>query len=377
MDYKIFKKTILGKKGKKTKRWYYWWIDERGIQRQKVCKHCSNRAEAAAFVAALSPLRRDVHTVAEIARDMFLPDSEHVKRRAAFGKGVVASTLRERRVYVEDIIARWGCYDIRDINVKDITTYLLGDEHSASWKKHYISTIKEICAEAAWRGVNVACPVFPSFMAKAVSADILSGEELRRLFVRENFANPIMDSTKPYLLFLVSATAGLRIGEAQGLRASQFLFDRKALVIDGFLRRDGSRTTFNKAGSQDDRKIRVVLLPDGVLAEMREFLAKEGKSGGDFVFTHSGQTVPYQFLRKTFDDALARAGIDVAGRKLTPHSLRFTYVTKMRRTLPIDTVRKLVGHTDDKMTEYYTRGSLEDGLAAIAHTKRAVEGLFE
>lgn len=377
MDYRIFKKTIVGKKGKKAKRWYYWYIDQRGIQRQRVCKHCSNRAEAAAFVAALSPLRGDLHTVAEIARDMFLPGSEHVKRRAAFGKGVVASTLRERRGYIEDIIARWGSCDIRDINVKDITTYLLADEHSASWKKHYISTIKEIVAEAAWQGVNVACPVFPSFMGKAVSADILSGEELKRLFVRENFANPVMDSAKPYLLFLVSATGGLRIGEAEGLRANQFLFDRKALIIDGFLRRDGSRTMFNKAGNQDDRKIRVVLLPDSVLAEMQDFLANEGKAGDDFIFTHAGRPLAYQFLRKTFDDALARARIDTGGRKLTPHSLRFTYVTKMRRTLPIDTVRKLVGHTDNKMTEYYTRGSLEDGLAAIANTKRAVEHLFD
>ena len=49
----------------------------------------------------------------------------------------------------------------------------------------------------------------------------------------------------------------------------------------------------------------------------------------------------------------------------------------MRRTLPIDTVRKLVGHTDDKMTDYYTRASLEDGLAGIADTKSAVEHLFD
>ena len=71
------------------------------------------------------------------------------------------------------------------------------------------------------------------------------------------------------------------------------------------------------------------------------------------------------------------AGIDLDGRKLTPHSLRYTYVTKMRRTLPVDTVRKLVGHTAEKMTEYYTRASIEDGLAGIKDTKTAVENLFD
>lgn len=30
---------------------------------------------------------------------------------------------------------------------------------------------------------------------------------------------------------------------------------------------------------------------------------------------------------------------------------------KMRRTLPVDTVRKLVGHMAEKMTEYYTCAS--------------------
>lgn len=377
MDYKIFKKTILGKKGKKVKRWYCWWIDARGIQRQKVCKNCSNRAEAQAFVAALPPLRRDCHTVAEIAREMYLPDSEHVKRRAAFGKSLTAFTLYTKRKYLEDIIAHWGGCDIRDIDVRAVSEHLLATGKSSSWIKHYIGTFGELFDEAAWRGINVSRPIFPSFAVKYKSADVLTGDELKRLFVRENFANTVCPAVKPYLLFLVSAAGGLRIGEARALRASQFLFERGALVVDGFMRRDGARTNFNKAGSADNRKVRVVLLPDGVLSEVRRFMADEGTAADDLVFVQDGKPLDYFFLKNVFTTALARAGIDSGGRKLTPHSLRFTYVTKMRRTLPIDTVRKLVGHADDKMTEYYTHASLEDGLAGIAGTKDAVEHLFD
>lgn len=377
MDYNLFQKTIIGKKGKKVRRWYYWYIDTRGIQRQKVCKHCANKAEAIAFVAALPPLRRDAKTVRDIAQDMYLPDSEHVKRRAALGKSVLPATMREARTYLEDIIVRWGRFDIREVDVRKVGLYLMGVERSGSWKKRYIAVFTEVFSEAAWHGVNVQCPAFPHFVKTPGKSDIFSSEELKKLFVVENFAGRAVDAETAYLFFLVSVFAGLRIGEARGLRMRQFLFDKNALVIDGFCREDGTRTNFNKKGSESDPKTRIVLLPEDVTDAVRKYLAARGKSGDDFVFSFDGKPLRREYLETIFKSALKKAGIDTEGRKLTPHSLRFTYVTKMRRTLPVDTVRKLVGHTDNAMTEYYTRASLEDGLAGIADTKQAVEHLFD
>lgn len=330
-----------------------------------------------AFVASLPPLRGDGKTVADIAREMYLPGGEHVERLAAFGKTFCASTLQAKRGYLREIVGRFGAHDVRDIEARTVSEWLLASGRGAGWNKHCLAVLREVFEEASWRGVKVSLPAMPSFTEKYKSADIFSGEELRRLFRRENFENSNYGAEKPYLLFLVSAVAGLRVGEARGLRVRQFLFARGALVVDGFLRGDGTRTSFNKAGNEDDRKIRIVLLPDGVAGDVRRFVEREGKAGDDFVFTHDGVPLSYDILKRIFSAAVSRAGIDVAGRKLTPHSLRFTYVTKMRRTLPIDTVRKLVGHTADKMTEYYTRASVEDGLAGIAGTKEAVEHLFD
>lgn len=377
MDYNLFQKTIIGKKGKKVRRWYYWYIDTRGIQRQKVCKDCANKAEAIAFVAALPPLRRDAKTVREIAQDMYLPDSEHVKRRAALGKSVLPLTMRESRTYLEDIIARWGGFDIREVDVRKVGLYLMGVERSGSWKKRYIAVFTEVFSEAAWHGVNVQCPAFPHFVKTPGKSDIFSSEELKKLFVVENFAGRAVDAETAYLFFLVSVFAGLRIGEARGLRARQFLLEKSALVIDGFIRADGTRTNFNKKGSDADRKMRIVMLPENVTDAVRKYMEARGKNGDDFVFTADGKPLRREFLETIFKSALKKSGINTEGRKLTPHSLRFTYVTKMRRTLPVDTVRKLVGHTDNAMTEYYTRASLEDGLAGIANTKQAVEHLFD
>lgn len=377
MTYKIFRKTIIGKKGKKQKRWYYYWTDGRGIQRQRVCKGCTNMADAAAFVAALPPLDDVGRTVRDIARDMFLPGSEHVKRREAFGKSVLPATMREARIYLDDIIARWGGVDIREVDVRSVSSYLVAAERSGSWKKRYVAVFGEIYDEAAWHGVNVQRPVFPRFVKNPGKSDIFSSDELKRLFVVDNFAGRAVSAETAYLFFLVCVFAGLRLGEARGLRARQFIADKKALVIDGFVRADGSRTDFNKKGSAADRKTRIVLLPDGVFERIIRYMAENGKAGDDYVFTHQDKPLRREYLETIFKSAVDAAGIDTAGRKLTPHSLRFTYVTKMRRTLPIDTVRKLVGHADDKMTDYYTRASIEDGLVGIADTKQAVEHLFD
>lgn len=377
MDYKIFKKTVVGKRGKTVRRWYCYYIDSSGVQKQRVCKGCSNRSEAMAFVSNLPPLSSSGKTVREIARDMYLPGSDHVRRREAMGKSVLPLTMRDARIYLEDIIERWGGFDIERVDVAAVAAYLLDVERSGSWKKRYVTVFNEVFDEAVWHGVSVQRPTFPHFIKRATKRGVFTSEELKRLFVVENFAYGSMDAETGYLFFLVSAYAGLRIGEAQGLRPKQFLFEEKALLIDGFIRSDGTRTNFNKKGAETDRKLRVVLLPDSVVARVRQYMTERGIGDEDFIFTFNGQPLRREFLEIIFKRAVKAAGIDTEGRKLTPHSLRFTYVTKMRRTLPIDTVRKLVGHTDEKMTEYYTRASFEDALAGIADTKDAVERLFD
>jgi integrase len=376
MDYNIFQKKTVGKGKKTVKRWYYWFY-KNGKQVQKVCKGCQNKAEAWAFVCALPPINREVATIREIAKDMFLPGSNHVKRRAAFGRGVLESTLKESRTYLEKIIEKWGSYDIRDIKVSDVGNYLLGVDRSGSWKKHYITVFYEIYDEAACQGLKVTLPIFPTFTRAQGKTDIFSSSELKRLFVPENFQGFAVDAETVYLLFLVSAFAGLRLGEARALRPKQFLLADKALVIDGFMRGDNVRTDFNKSGNETNRKFRIVLLPERVCGLVENYIQKRGIDAEQFLFTHENKPLRKEYLETIFRKALEKAGIDLDGRKLTPHSLRYTYVTKMRRTLPVDTVRKLVGHTAEKMTEYYTRASIEDGLAGIKDTKTAVENLFD
>jgi hypothetical protein len=53
--YHIFRKPVRGKNGCSIHRWYYYWIDSRGKQMQRVCRGCQSRPEAEAFVRELPP----------------------------------------------------------------------------------------------------------------------------------------------------------------------------------------------------------------------------------------------------------------------------------------------------------------------------------
>ena len=128
---------------------------------------------------------------------------------------------------------------------------------SSSWKNHYLQVFKELYGEYVWKtGLEIVVPTFPRFSNSSKKADVFSTDELNQFF---NCA--IWDDEAEFLLFYVTVNCGLRMGEARGLKAKQFNFKKHILIVDGFIRFDGSRTNFNKSGSIREKKIRVVFLP--------------------------------------------------------------------------------------------------------------------
>lgn len=74
---------------------------------------------------------------------------------------------------------------------------------------------------------------------------------------------------------------------------------------------------------------------------------------------------------------VSRADINVGKRILTPHSLRYTHITRMRRDVAGETVQKIAGHTSMEMTDYYTRAEIPEMVAAIKPAAEAASKLFE
>jgi integrase len=155
------------------------------------------------------------------------------------------------------------------------------------------------------------------------------------------------------------------------------MLERKALVVDGFCKQNGTRTNYNKTGSADKPRFRVVLLPEFAILKLSDYITRSGLVSDDYCFTRNNLPIRSEYAEDVFVRAVKKAGITTENRKLVVHSLRYTYVTRMRRELPAEIVQKAVGHTDVAMTDYYTNNKLlDDSIAGLAGLDKAADNLF-
>jgi integrase len=262
IGYHVFKKSKKDRSGKRFYRWYYYFYDQNGKKIQKACPKCRNRSDAESYIRTLPPLQgsgadNPEILIKHIAEIMYIPGSAHIDRRRQLGKSINIDTLKECRNYINLIIEQWGIRDLKSIETDEILNYLFTVQRSGSWKNRYLSVFKEIYIEAPRYGCKARCPDFPRFALHKKKADIFTTMELKAFLKPENFPNDMF-----FLFFLLSLSGGLRLGEARAVRLKQFVFNRKALIIDGFCKENGERTNYNKKGSEEDPKFRIVLLPD-------------------------------------------------------------------------------------------------------------------
>ena len=356
--YHPFKKTVKGKNGK-TKRVFYYWYYENGVQKQKVIKDksCKSIYDAAVYCSQLPPPRGKSAKIKNIAADMFIFGSEHLRRREQLGYSCKPATVRAKRQMLDCVVQQFGEYDLADVKIADVFNYLMRQSRTFGWKNRFISTLRDVYQQATFDGMNIPTPDFPTFKGASRKADPFNDDELPLLLNRKNFS-----CERNYLLFLLITTAGLRVSEARAFQARQFLPDLQMILVDGFM--DGAnkiRNPYNKCGSKENPKWRLVLIPEMTASALADFLAENRLNGNDFVFTTTnGNTLRICSIRCAFFSAIRRAGIAADGRRLTIHSLRYTFVTRTRAYLDADTVRQMAGHTAIEMTDYYTRRKIQD-----------------
>jgi integrase len=372
-DYHVFRKQRV-KNGRIIHKWYYYFVVN-GKQVQKVCKGCQTKNEAFAFVSKLPELSGgNAVLVKTVAEHMFFPESDHMKRRIQLGKPLDPHTMEEGRAIMKKVIEQWGHKPLSQLKVEDVGNYLFALNRSGSYKRNFIFKLKELYREASWYGCAIPIPSFPSFVKKPKKADIFTPEEITKLFTPEIYQDKAL-----YLYYLCCLSGGLRMGEARGLRPKQILFEKKALIVDGFVKKDGTRTAYNKKGPEEHPKLRIVPLPDIALNLLKEHIAEHKVAEDDFIF--KGQKEPDKpvtayYVHDNLKRVMEKAGIVINGRRLIVHSFRFTYVTYMRRELPAETVMKLVGHTTIGMTEYYNKRVIDESLAGITGADAAVQKLL-
>ena len=390
-NYHLFKKSVQSK-GKTVHKWYYYWNDPlTGVMRQKVCKGCKTQAEAYTFVSALPPLFvEEKITISSIGKWMYIPGSSHLERMEKLGKQYTLETLKCKRGLLDIFLAKFGDLELKDLTIPMVIDFLTEDPHSGSWKNNFLTVVGEVYAEAPFMGLPyIPAPQFPKFRRNSIKKDVFTTDELNILFDESLWIN--LSSTKYanhpqfdeghkaiYLMFLCCIKCGLRIGEAIGARVNQFLFDQGMFVVDGFYRHNQLlRTNYNKCGSEEDKKIRVAPLPEDFSLIIQKYIAENHLSGDDFVFQRYNKPIRKWLAEEWFRRAVASSGIKTKNRVLTPHSLRYTYITRMRRDVAGETVQKIAGHTSLAMTDHYTRAAIPEMVEAVKPAVEAANKLFE
>ncbi len=401
MEYKVFRKTVKGRNGKEVRRWYYHWTDSSGKTHQRICKNCRNRPEAENYIRTIpSPLNttsQEKITIADIAEFMYVPGSTHIKRRIQLGKIIEPETMVDCRRYIKIIIEKWGEMPLRNLTVDTVMPYLFDLDKSGRWKNRFLEVLGEIYTESAWFNCWTPKPEFKKFASNFRKADIFTTAELERLFQPENFPDEMF-----YLFYLLCLSGGLRLGELRAVRVKQIMFDQKVLIVDGFCKRDGTRTNYNKTGTPDHPRLRLVFLPDLTLEKLKNLITAQNLQPDDFCFTVNDKPVREELAETVFYRALQKSGFiplppkktpakrgegkqkqnkdklkPFDGRKLVPHSLRYTYVSRMRRELSAAELQPMSGHASIEMVDYYNRKVLDLALAALPERgKEAADSLF-
>ena len=361
--YHPFKKTVRGKKGKSKKVFYYWYYDK-GVQRQKVIKDKSVKTlyDAALYCSKLPVPEQEDLRIKIIAKDMFLPGSKHIDFLRQSGSTCKESSYRLKRTAVEHVIATYGEYTLEDIKANKVFKYLASQEKSFLWKNRFNAALYAIYEYANMLGYDVKSPQLKQFKGNSVKADALTDKEIA-LFAKEtNFYN-----TRNYLLFMLLLSTGIRVSEARAIRKKQFLQDKQMLLIDGQLSGSGNEHyAYTKRGNETNPKWRVVIVPATVAKKLTAFISSQPLGDDDYIFTtSSGKPMLISSIRCAFFSALNRAGISIAGRRLTIHSLRHTFVTRMRSYTDADAVRIMAGHSSTSMTDYYTHYRIDDDIKTL------------
>lgn len=373
-DMKILSEKVL-RNGQIVDRWFYVYIDSvTGKKHKRICKDCYSQKQAEHYVSKLAFLNSNQYLIKNIAAEMYLPESKHLKRLESFGHHISEETRSQKRQHIELIIQKWGERSIQELRIAEIEQYLLNDKHSGSWKNFYIETFGNIYEETIWCCDRpVTKPHFQRFARNSKQSDIFSTEELNKIFNIK-----LWNDYQEYLLFYITATCGLRLGEARGLKVNQFNIKNQYLLINGFCKRNGFRTNYNKKGSENEKKYRIVPLTDECVLKVADYISQKHISPDDYMFTISGKPISQDRLYRTFTGIVKNLKLNPDdSRKLVPHSLRFTYVTRMRTELPVEDVRQLVGHNSTEMTEYYTRPTLSELKPLIEKSKNVSNDVFK
>lgn len=403
----LFKRTET-KNGRKETRWYYWFYDESGKQVKKSCgqrgKPCLLKRDAEAFITSLEEKDKQEQLEHERARQIRLCDvgltlyddsSFFMRLRAARGKSMHPQTRVQKQRIMKLILGTFGERIPDTIEEGEIENFIISLDYKNSYKNTILSVFRDLFKECkrlklVGHTLDIECFLRTNTQKK----DILTMEQLAKMFPdsaeelsqiwgsdRNDAYIGVDGKAHSYgfmfgIMFRLMASTGLRPGEVRAIRTDQI--QQGGLFVNRMLDVYDIERDYLKKGSSDDTKQRTVLLPSKMADFLNAYIEIRPRCEQDYIFSKNGLFVSENLLAKRFRNGLKRLGILDDTKKLSPHSLRFTYntYTVNSNLLPGDVLRKMIGHNSEAMTDYYTRPDLEAELKGLQPYQKTVDEIW-
>jgi integrase len=149
---------------------------------------------------------------------------------------------------------------------------------------------------------------------------------------------------------------GSRIGEIAALRWADVDLERKLLAV--------------RQAKTAKTKTKTLVIGPALDALLRSLV--RGVGSAPVFIRANGDAMTREYLQTAFDRTMRHAGFEGQHGKLTPHAIRHTAATWMRREgVALDRVQEILGHADNRMTLRYAHirpvdlGPALDVLAAV------------
>jgi integrase len=199
----------------------------------------------------------------------------------------------------------------------------------------------------------------PSYQEEIRGA--LSEAELQAIFAAP-FPTPIERA-----ICALAFWAGLRRAEVFALHWSDVDFEGKRITVQHAYKRFGDGLKVRTEGGTKGGKARTVPAVDYVLEALKALPRVD-----EYVISFPGGRRPggirdrgmrpgeYDW-RNAMRGAFERAGIDMASRKVTPHSSRHSIASVLlSRGVPKEYIRQILGHFDERTTDGYLHMAAEE-----------------
>ena len=214
-----------------------------------------------------------------------------------------------------------------------------------------------------------------------ISWDALPEDEMIKLF-----SPGVHDNAMEFAVCAVMFLSGLRRGEIAALRPEDLDWNTPKITVCRAWQRFASK---NKVlGPTKGKKVRFAPFDPLLQKAVKKLWEENGRH--DFVFCDKkGGIIGSQWIENRFKKWLKRAGIELGGRRIVPHSSRHSLASLLEeRGVSLRYIQELLGHSDLETTKIYLHSTektirdigkkisevMENGLPAQEEGQRNVVG---